>query len=69
MSKHGILDSGISYIGGGGLAAGGAFVEPVCEIMVYIQNTAIILGCALVFVKLIHDGLKLYWAWKDRKDK
>ena len=65
--KSTIIDSGASYIGGSVLAIGAAQTEPVSTIMIYVQHTAIVLGCALVFVKLVHDGLKLWWAWKDRE--
>ena len=67
MSKSTIIDSGVSYIGGSGLAVGAAQVETVHWLMGYVQNTAIVLGCALVFIKFIHDVLKLWWAWKERK--
>ena len=63
QKTHGV-DSIVSYAAGGGLFAFSSFAE----IVTYAQQIGIILGCLVVLVRLVHDGMKLYHYIKN-KDK
>lgn len=56
MPKNGAVDSGISYAVGGG----SIFALQLADVAETAQSLAIILGCALVAIRLISDTIKLY---------
>ena len=67
MPKHGIIDSGISYVGGGGMAVVAKQVETTLTIVEIAQNTAIFFGCALVIVRFIYDAVRTYRYLMEKK--
>lgn len=58
-------DSAVTYAAGCGLA----FFSWICDFHDLWQGLALFLGCMVVFVKLLHDSLRLYRSFmgKDKK--
>lgn len=57
-----IIESAKSYAVGGGTLTFASLVD----IASVAQQLAIILGCAVVAIRLIHDSLKLWRAWRKK---
>ena len=60
--KQETLDSATSY-GVGGLSIS---MGTLIEISQGAQAIAMILGCFVVAIRLIHDGMNLYRVWKKK---
>lgn len=50
------VQSGLSYLAGGTAIAAGTWLE----ISNAAQAIALVIGCGVVFLRLIHDSVKLY---------
>lgn len=51
-----VIDSAVSY----GIGGGSALVATLMNISNEAQALAIVFGCLVVFIRLIHDAVKLY---------
>lgn len=61
--KHEMVQSAISYGTGGGLIG----LAPLADAASAAQSWALILGCIVVAIRLIHDGIALYRYIKGKK--
>jgi hypothetical protein len=61
MQNNQTFDSAVSYAIGGGSAIAATLVD----ISTIAQSLAIIIGCFVVFVRLIHDSFRLYAYLKE----
>lgn len=65
MNNHETVESASSYaIGGASIAIG-----TLTEIANVAQSVAIIIGCAVVLIRLIHDSVRLYRYIKEKPPK
>lgn len=60
--KHEGVQSAVSYVVGGGFSIGAL----IADMASYAQALAIIFGCAVVFIRAIHDAIRLYRLWKNK---
>ncbi|MCK5519060.1 MAG: hypothetical protein KAI61_06570 [Alphaproteobacteria bacterium] len=63
MPKHAVVESGTSYL----IAGGVPLAASLADIASTAQSIAIILGCGVVFLRLIYDGFKLYRYLKEKR--
>lgn len=63
MPKHAVAESGISY----SIAGGIPIAANLADIASTAQSIAIILGCGVIFLRLIYDGFKLYRYLRETK--
>lgn len=59
------LDSVVSY----GIGGGSALMATLMNITSEAQALAIIFGCFVVFIRLVHDTVKLFRFIRDGKDE
>ena len=62
QGKQETLDSAVSYTVGGG----GAAIASLVEISNVAQSIAIVLGCIVVAIRLVHDAVRLYRFIKNK---
>lgn len=62
MTKHETADSMTSYAIGGG----SVFIASLVEVATYAQSIAIILGCLVVAIRLVHDSVRLIRYLKEK---
>lgn len=60
--KQETLDSATSY----GVGTLGISMGTLLDVSQAAQAIALILGCFVVLIRLVHDGMNLYRAWKKK---
>lgn len=63
MPKNAVAESGTSYL----IAGGVPVAANLADIASTAQSVAIILGCGVIFFRLIYDGIKLYRYLREKK--
>lgn len=56
------VQSVVSY----GLGGGVSIAAILADVANYAQAIGIILGCLVIFIRFIHDGIRLYRLWKNK---
>lgn len=58
-NNHETLDSAVSY----GLGGGAIFLSTLAQ---YAEPLALIIGCGVVLLRFIYDGIRLYRLWINK---